>query len=135
MTPLIVEPTEITPGIKLNANANQFEMWGESRPENARKFFQPVIDWFDAYNKSLYYLKNESGDNFKKDIEMVFSFDYLNSTSIKFVYDILKKLEELKSNCTSLAITWYYESGDDDMKESGEEFSKMVNLNFNIKSK
>ena len=136
MEKIILEPTELTPGVKLDAATNRYEMWGESRPENARKFYQPILDWFDQLNKELYYLKSEAEEDvLKRTVEVKFSFDYLNSTSIKFVYELLKKISELKTNCSDVLVTWMYEPGDEDMKESGEEYSNMVDVKFNIKSK
>src|ERR1051325_414051 len=135
MQPIKIDATETTPGVVLDHTTDTFVIGGESRPENARKFYGPIIEWFDKHNQFLYWLKNDKGDAYKKDIRIDFRFDYLNSTSIKFVYDLLKKIEELKSNATSLKINWQYESGDDDMKESGEEYARMLGLDFEIKER
>jgi hypothetical protein len=135
MEPIRISPTETTPRVILDHTADQFEIGGESRPENARKFYGPIIEWFDKYNQFLYWLKNDKGDGYKKDLQISFTFDYLNSTSIKFVYDLLKKIEELKANSTNLRINWHYEPGDEDMKESGEEYARMISLDFNIVSR
>lgn len=124
--------SETTPKVELDHTTDKFEIGGESRPENARKFYGPIIEWFDKYNQFLYWLKNDKGAGYKKDIVVDFHFDYLNSTSIKFVYDLLKKIEELKTNATSATINWYFDAGDEDMKESGEEYSRMVGMTFNI---
>jgi hypothetical protein len=135
MQPIHLEPTETTPRVVLDPTNDKFEIGGESRPENARKFYGPIIEWFDKYNQFLYWLKNDKGDAYKKELQINFMFDYLNSTSIKFVYDLLKKIEELKGNATALKINWHYEAGDEDMKESGEEYARMIPLDFNIVSK
>jgi hypothetical protein len=132
MEPINIAPTETTPKVVLDHTSDKFEIGGESRPENARKFYGPIIEWFDKYNQFLYWLKNDKGDAYKKELQITFNFDYLNSTSIKFVYDLLKKIEELKTNSTGVKIHWHYENGDEDMKESGEEYARMIQLEFNI---
>ena len=128
MEPIKIEPTETTPRVTLDHTSDKFEISGESRPENARKFYGPIIEWFEKYNQFLYWLKNDKGTGYKKEIVVDFSFDYLNSTSIKFVYDLLKKIEELKANATSIKINWHFDQGDEDMKESGEEYARMVSV-------
>ena len=135
MEAIKIEATETTPRIFLDPTSDKFELGGESRPENARKFYGPIIEWFDKYNQFLYWLKNDKGDSYRKDLQINFNFEYLNSTSIKFVYDLLKKIEELKTNATSVKINWNYEKGDEDMKESGEEYARMISIDFNISSK
>jgi hypothetical protein len=132
METLSVPATEFSPAITLDPFTDKYEFRGESRPENARKFFQPVLDWLDKYNQVLFFLKSSKGDEYVKDLEFNFYFDYLNSTSIKFVYDILKKIEALQPNATSIKVFWFFEPGDDDMKENGEELSKMIKLPFVI---
>ncbi len=128
-----IEGTEVSPSVVLDPFTDSFRISGESRPENARKFFQPVLDWVDSYNQVLFFLKTEKGQDYQKDLVFEFSFDYLNSTSLKFVYDMLKKIEALKPNCTSLKVRWLYEPGDEDMKENGEELAKLIQVPFEIK--
>ncbi|MCC7303345.1 MAG: DUF1987 domain-containing protein [Bacteroidia bacterium] len=132
MEKLHIEATEFSPLIHLDPFSDTLEIRGESRPENARKFFQPVLEWLDNYSKVLYYMKSDKGDAYSKDLLFTFAFDYLNSTSLKFVYDILKKIESLSANATSVTILWLYEAGDEDMKENGEELAKLVKLKFRI---
>lgn len=132
MQAILIAATETSPKVEFDPTTDKFEISGESRPENARKFYGPLIEWLEKYNQFLYWLKNDKGASYRKDLSINFRFDYLNSTSIKFVYDLLKKMEELKPNATSIKINWYYEAGDDDMKESGEEYARMIMLEFNI---
>ena len=132
MEKLFIDSTEFSPLVNLDSSSDIFEIKGESRPENARKFFQPVLDWLDKYNQVLYFMKTDKGSGYAKSLVFTFAFDYLNSTSLKFVYDILKKIEGLQPNATSITINWLYEPGDEDMKDNGEELSKLVKIPFKI---
>jgi hypothetical protein len=130
MKPIILEKTETTPLVIFNNEINQFRLEGEARPENARKFFGPLINWLDEYNKTLFYLKEEAGDSYLKKIVFEMYFEYLNSSSVKFMFDVLKKIEELKPNLTSLKIKWMYDEKDEDMLDNGNEFATMIDIPF-----
>ena len=131
MNTLKISASEFTPKVIFDPEENCFEISGESRPENAGKFYEPILDWLDKYYKLRYWqdskFKNEENATVFK-----FKLDYFNSTSAKFILDILKKLESFKKEEISISVNWYYEEQDLDMKESGEEFSKMTETHFNL---
>ena len=128
MKPLRIEATEFTPEITLDPDGNQFEISGESRPENAGKFYSDVLDWLDQYY-SLRYWKDKK---FSDSPEVVFEFklEYFNSTSAKFILDILLKLESFQKDNVKIKVVWQYDEPDIDMKESGEEFAEMTGIPF-----
>jgi len=131
MNTLKISASEFTPEVIFDPEENCFEISGESRPENAGKFYEPILDWLDKYYKLRYWqdskFKSEENATVFK-----FKLDYFNSTSAKFILDILKKLESFKKEEISISVNWYYEEQDLDMKESGEEFSKMTETHFNL---
>lgn len=45
MDPLIIKATLDSPAVMFNTSTNHFIISCESRPENAEKFYFPVIDW------------------------------------------------------------------------------------------
>ena len=61
---------------------------------------------------------------------MVFdiSLDYFNSTSAKYLLDILKQLDNYYNEGYDVLIRWFYHEQDEDMRDSGEEFSKLINV-------
>lgn len=124
MEALKIEPTEISPKVYFIPENNVFEISGESRPENVRKFYEPIIAWLNDFGNSII-----SGE-YKIDPIFNFKFEYFNSSSAKFIMDMLKKLEELFSKGIKLKIIWYYDEGDEDMQETGEEFSKIIEVPF-----
>lgn len=128
MNALIIKQTIDTPSIVLDPINRIFIISGESRPENPREFFKPVLDWLLAYENTLYYLKNEGG----KTIELNFTFklDYFNSATAKYILDILLIIKKFQNNGYIYNILWYYDERDDDMLNSGQEFQSMTLLNF-----
>ena len=122
MQVLIQEPTNITPFVHLDSAKRTFIIEGTSIPENETKFFKPVIDWF-----------NEYVTNPNDVTEVTFKMDYFNTFSSKKILDILTQLEELSNKKNKkVIINWMYRDGDEDMKEAGEEFEAIVNLEFKI---
>jgi hypothetical protein len=64
-----------------------------------------------------------------------FNFDYLNSSSIKFISDIIDKLQMYSKSGGKIEMNWYYDLDDDDMLEMGEEFKEDVDFIFNLLAK
>lgn len=130
MDTLILEPTENTPKVALDHTKDQFEISGESRPEDVRKFYDPILDWLDKFNAYLYWLGENNNE--KKKLVFNFRFEYFNSSSAKYIMDIMTKLAEMQTNCKNaqIDICWNYDEPDEDMLEAGEEFKNITNLPF-----
>ena len=127
MEKFIIEPTANSPRIVLDPEKRTFEFSGESRPENVRKFYLPVLEWLEAYTGSLEALQD---DQRKFDLQCQFNFEYFNSTSAKYILDIFKSLNSINALGVGLDIQWLYEEDDEDMLEVGQEMSRMSKLSF-----
>jgi SiaC family regulatory phosphoprotein len=124
-----VEATENTPLIELDHNNHTLLFQGDSRPENVQQFYSHVIEWLDNYGKHLYFLKDLNNASIK--IDCNFKFEYFNSSSAKYIMDIITMLSKFDNGVT-LNINWYYEEMDEDMQEAGEEFEDMMGVKFNF---
>jgi len=125
------EQKDNSPFVKLDHNEHRFQFRGESRPENAQKFFQFIIEWIEEYDKLIWYIKDIS----KKKVEAVceFNLDYFNSTSAKFILDIIKAFQAIQASnqeTFNIVFEWHHDKLDEDMKESGLEYADMVNSEF-----
>ena len=128
MDALNIEKTEFTPQVILDDKSFKFEISGESRPENAGKFYAPIIKWLDQYQGVLFWQKNNFGQ--KNPHVFEFRLEYFNSTSAKYIMDILNLLDKFFAGDNDIKIKWYYDELDTDMKESGEEFARLVSVPF-----
>ncbi len=128
MTSLVIEGTDLTPSINFQPEKMDFEISGESRPENVRKFYEPVMEWIDNYKLFLEANKPKQGEK----LVFKFKFQYFNSTSAKFLTSVIAKLDAIRQDLLPVEIEWYYDSPDIDMKNSGEEFSKMFAMPFRL---
>ncbi len=127
MEKLIIEPTLNTPSVKLDPVKNVFQFSGESRPENVRNFYMPVLEWLEKYSAEVNTLDVKSKGSTR---EFHFDFEYFNSTSAKYILDIFKTLGFLHSEGLSIVVHWHYEEDDEDMLEVGQEMSRMSKLPF-----
>ena len=127
MEKLIIEPTVNSPRIVLDPEEKKFEFSGESRPENVRNFYLPVLEWLEKFTSNQSGMKEPERTSA---LNCLFNFEYFNSTSAKYILDIFKSLNALHSLGVNLDIKWLYEEDDEDMLEVGEEMSRMSKLKF-----
>ena len=114
-----IQATEITPKILLDKSNGVFVLQGKCLPEDAKKFFFPVIEWFNLYIEQ----PNEQ-TNFLID------FDYFNTASSKMLVIILSKLRDLHRDGKQVKVTWMFPQYDLELEEAGEEFSELLNIPF-----
>jgi hypothetical protein len=125
MEKLLIEPTLNSPKIVLDPEANIFEFSGESRPENVRNFYLPVLEWLDQFSAAY---SNEKGSGQPR--EFHFNFEYFNSTSAKYILDVFKALNVLDASGNEVLVKWHFEADDEDMLEVGKEMARMAKLPF-----
>jgi hypothetical protein len=127
MEKLIIEPTLNSPRVILNPVDNHFEFSGESRPENVRNFYMPILEWLEQFAETISGKGPASNDG---PLEFRFNFEYFNSTSAKYILDIFKVIQSIHSGGNKVQVKWHYEEDDEDMYEVGMEMSRMSGLTF-----
>ncbi len=135
MKNLQIEKTEDCPSVYFSFHENVYKMGGDSRPENPKVFYEPVISWIRELKAHLDFEAdvNKDNPNYKKELIFEFQFDYLNSISIKFIYDLIKEIDALNEPKPIAKVIWHYNEGDELMKENGEDYAHMVKLEFILK--
>ncbi len=129
MEPLYIEPTEFTPKVNFDPENSLFEISGFSRPENVIGFYRPILKWLEEYNDNVLSMNTQ----FDKSILTInMKMTYFNSASSKFLLDILLEFMKFHSKGNKVEVNWYYEDGDDEILESGEEISDMLGYTFNF---
>jgi len=94
---------------------------GRSIPENPGDFYRPVQAWIADYSKK-----------FRGLTKISLGFEYINTSSMKWIYTILRELSQVKEISGNATITWYYEQGDEDMKELGLILRSLVVSPFSM---
>jgi len=130
MDKLQLSETGNTPEVNLDHIGHILSFKGDSRPEDVRSFYLPIIDWLKDYENQLHFLKDQGGNI---DVKVNFEFEYFNSSSAKYLMDIILKLSDIeKSDNVTLKLNWHYDEMDEDMLDSGEEFQDMLGVDFNF---
>jgi hypothetical protein len=119
MEPIYINGTNRTPFVSMDPSGS-FRIRGRSIHENPSVFFEPILNWVDAY-------LNNPANIIVFDIEL----EYFNSGSSRFILEILRVLMEKKAS-NKLIVNWYYEDGDDDLLERGQYYESILNTRFNF---
>lgn len=117
---LTIAPTRKTPMIVMEPG--RILIAGRSIPENSFIFYQPL------YDKISEYLNSYSGKT-----EINLAFEFINTTSIRWIYTILSKIS-ITANIQSgpVNVTWFYEEGDEDMFDLGQIIAGLLKCPFQI---
>jgi len=94
---------------------------GRSIHENVADFYQAALTWADEY-------VNDPPDTTFVDIQL----EYFNSSSAKYIIQLLQRLRLVVLKNKKFYINWFYENGDEDILERGEYFSSVLDIPFNF---
>jgi len=119
MENLEIAGTPKTPTILLNGEDGTMLLEGRSNPENARDFFQPVMDWLEEY------LKHPA-----ERTDLKINLELFNTSSSKYLMEILRKIRFLADNEHPFNVTWLYEEDDLEMLDTAEAYEMMTGLRF-----
>lgn len=119
MEKIILEPTEETPKVILDKENSIFEISGNSLPEDVTTFYNPIIKWFEKYEKA----PNEK-------TVFSFNFEYYNTSSSKMVLRLLEILKDMQRKGHKIEVQWHYLEDDEDMIEAGEDYSENLRIPF-----
>ncbi len=119
MEKFVCEGTPETPTVILNKEKGKFEMRGKSFPEEARSFYQPLIEW----------LKKYAEDPLEK-TDFIINMEYYNTASSKMILEVLKVLKGLHNKEHKVEVHWCYPEDDEDMLEAGEDYEEILQIPF-----
>lgn len=121
MEKILIEPTRVTPLINFDPDVGLLEIKGRSSPENSIQFYQKLIDNLGDF-----------AENGQTDFTANIAFEYFNTSSSKCLYDLFKRLSRIRDTGKDITINWFYEEDDEDMMEAGEDYSDLLDLDFNF---
>lgn len=119
MEKLQIQKTFESPAVSFDPDNGLLEIEGKLIPENAKRFYNPIMDWLEEYSQ-----KPQSVTQVK------LHFYYFNTISSKFILGILRKLDQIYKNGFEVKIEWRYLEDDEDGLEEGEEFSELISVPF-----
>ena len=102
---------------------NRLFIIGRSIIEKPSEFFNPIFNWLREYIA-------QTGEI----VSIYFAFEHINTSSIKWIYVIVKEFFEAKELSDKIVIKWFYEEEDDDVEELGHVFSVLLQKEFDIEA-
>jgi len=113
---VIQEQHRNCPGIFFYKSLVKLEIIGRAIPENPELIFNKLNEWLSAFLK-----KNES-------LNISIQLEYINSSSSKYLFEILKNIESERRAGKRIAVKWLFEEDDEAMKELGEHYRNTSGL-------
>ena len=128
MHSLIIPGTDYTPKITFIVETGNLEISGISRPEDVAGFYEEPLKWLGGFEEFV--LKSENKYEVQ-DLRLSIRMSYFNSSSSKYIIQMLRHIKNLIDQGIDIGIDWYYEEGDEKMMEDGEDLAEAVELEFN----
>ena len=109
------------PNVNLDAEKGLIEISGRSIPEQTAEFYKPIIEWVETYAQNS---ANETTINYH--------LEYYNSSSKRYLLDILEMLSPLHKSDKKLTFNWYYEEDDDEAEDAGILYGELAGFPVNL---
>lgn len=123
MSYLKIDKTEDTPEVIFDGDNGELFMAGISFPENVERFYTPIMMWLEEYSQNPLDKTN-----------VLFKFEYFNTSSSKKIYDILMLLDIIRKKGKEINIKWLYSDDDEDIRSAGIRYSNMIDIPFEYES-
>jgi len=119
MQNLDLQATSTTPAIEFNAASGLLSISGRCIHENPPQMFQVINDWLKEYVQLP-----------RPFTVLRINLEYFNTSSSKCILDFLKTLKKIEDTGNHLEVIWIYHEDDEDMKQTGEDFSELTDIPF-----
>ncbi|HOP03952.1 MAG TPA: DUF1987 domain-containing protein [Tenuifilaceae bacterium] len=123
MEVLSIKGTSQYPEVLLDKKKGLLSFSGNSLPEDAKGFFEPIMSWIDDYVQE----PNE-------ETTVSFKMTYYNTPSSKIIFQILKKFEKAHQQGLKVKVSWLSPDDDPDMRDAGVDYSENVKIPFEFKT-
>ncbi len=121
MEPYIRIGNHSHPTIILDKEKNLFLIRGRSFPEDAENLFGDALHWLEQYAK-----------NPNENTIFTIKLYYYNSATARKLLEIFNILERIKNQGKRVTVQWYYQEEDDVIRENGEDFALLFNIDFQL---
>ena len=116
-----IKETNVTPYVKVYPRQKLVMVSGQSRHEDPSGFYNQFTE-----------LTDDCISKFKDELTIDFKITYLNTSSSKWLFHMLKSLQARYAEEIKLIINWYYEEDDELIQEAGEVFQSLLRIPVNL---
>ncbi len=117
MDVLIIEATDTTPKVHLDADNEIFKFEGRCYPANPDEFFEPVVEWLIQYCEAP-----------NKETELNFNLSFFNTSTAMILARLLFILADVPIDTSYVHVKWYYFRTDYDLKRLGEDMGMVTHI-------
>lgn len=117
MEQILIDKSIDTPYVRLENGYIEIE--GRSIPENVHLFYTPLYEWVEEYVKSP-----------EPYTKIIINLEYTNSSSNKYINEMLKELSKAYDNGFDMKVFWKFEEDDEVIKQIGEDIESIINIPF-----
>ena len=113
---ILIDKTSDCPYVNFNEDG-LLEVEGRSISEDVFSFWQPLIDWVKNY--------------VRKPAEVtraIFFLEYSNSSTNKYLSEMMKLLDKCADDGNKVEITWKYEEDDESILVLGQDLESLIKL-------
>lgn len=121
MQSLRIERSKSTPTVDFDIETGVLAINGESYPEDSHQFFSPLVNWVDSY-----LAEDTPAVTFRVDLS------YMNTSSTKYMIDILDRLEAAHETGRRVQVEWYYDEDNDREIDAIEELKEDFTMSFTL---
>ncbi|WJV55009.1 DUF1987 domain-containing protein [Prodigiosinella aquatilis] len=114
---LHIAGTPSSPTVDFYFDTHQLSLSGESYPENAAAFYNPLITRIQHYLTTI----QVTDILLDKKINVHVSLIYFNSSSTKMLFSLFNLLNQAAENGLPIVLHWYHDQDDDITEEFGQE--------------
>ena len=118
---LIIAPTLSTFGIEFLYSKGILKFSGKSYPDNSGLFFDPLLAWVDNLINSGH-----------KKIRVEFAVSYFNTSSSKYLFQIMLRLKQYQQQGKQLDFVWHLPSNDEETAETWKEIMEELQLEYTM---
>jgi hypothetical protein len=121
MDKLVIEATKSSPRVEGDTAGHKLTINGQSYPENAFKFYEPVLDWAEGFLQEA-----------AAPVIVELMLPYINTSSTKCLLMLLEKFDAAYESGKTVEVRWYYNRDNESELECAEEFKEDLRLPFHI---
>lgn len=113
--------TAFSPKVEVKRRLNKIHISGVSRMPDAHQFYTGLIK-----NLERYY------SEFNQTLIIEFYFEYINSSSTKWLHYLLQRLNKLIVNGGLIEVYWRYDQDDESIELTGDVLKSQVSFPFKL---
>jgi hypothetical protein len=121
MKKIVIEETKSSPAVMLDPVGGKLEFRGHSFLDNAYEFYNPIIEWVKKYSEQP-----------QPETNVLFDMSYINTSSQRMIFDVLKKLNHMYKNGHKVTVNWLYDEIDDDLKDVGNDLLSFMEFPYKV---